>query len=93
MLLALLILSAMSWADIVEDLSIDLPLPSGTDEQVLLCEEDEDQVFLELALSAHASQFLAPVVPKAQALHAFGCLSFPPQADLQLYQRLSTYRI
>jgi hypothetical protein len=93
MLLALLILSAMSWADIVEDLSVDLPLPLGADEQVLLCEEVEDQVFLELALSVHASRFLAPVVPKAQALQALGSLSFLPHADLQLYQRLSTYRI
>ncbi len=91
MVLTLVILGVMSWADTF-DLSDDLPPPLGTGEQVLLAEEVKEQGFLGLALSAQVTWCCAPVVLNVQALHALGYLP-APQSDLQLYQRLSTYRI
>jgi hypothetical protein len=91
LVLTLVILGVMSWADTF-DLSDDLPPPLGTGEQVLLAEEVKEQVFLGLVLSAQVSWFFAPVVLNVQALHTLGYLP-PPQSDLQLYQRFSTYRI
>jgi len=90
LVLTLVILGVMSWADTF-DLSDDLPPPLGTGEQVLLAEEVKEQAYLGLVLSAHVSWFFAPVVLNVQALHPLGCP--PPQSDLKLYQRFSTYRI
>ena len=91
-LMALLILGGMSLADTF-DLTDDIPLSQDITGQALLSEEIREEILWMLALSALAHSFSAPAAPNIQTVQVPGHLPLPLQTGLQLYQRVSTYRI
>ena len=91
-LAALLILGGMSWADTF-DLTDDIPLSPAGVEQVLLSEEIREEVISTLVLGAQTASFSTPTVPKLLTAQVLDLFLFPLQSDLQVYQRVSTYRI
>jgi len=94
LLLALIILGGMSWADTL-DLSDDIPLsqPLTVVQQAIVPTEEGREDLLGLMHGHQTVWCVASFVPQPQMLRVSGSLSVPPQSDLALYQRFSTYRI
>lgn len=82
----------MSWADTF-DLTDDIPLSPNGVEQILLSEEIREEIISMLVLGAQGASFSAPAIPKLLTVQVFDLFLFPLQSDLQVYQRVSTYRI
>ena len=94
LLLALIILGGMSWADTL-DLSDDIPLsqPLTVVQQAIAPIEEGREDLLGLVHGHQAVWLVASFVPQPQMLRVSGSLSISPQSDLPRYQRFSTYRI
>ena len=94
LLLALIILGGMSWADTL-DLSDDIPLsqPLTVVQQAIEPAEESREDLLGLVHGHQAVWFVVSYVPQPQMFPVSGALSVSPQSDPLLYQRFSTYRI
>ncbi len=94
LLLALIILGGMSWADTL-DLSDDIPLsqPLTVVQQAIEPDEESREDLMGLVHGHQAVWFVVSFVPQPQMFPVSGALSVSPQSDPLLYQRFSTYRI
>src|SRR3989441_6008411 len=93
LLLAFIVLGGMCWLDTF-DLSDDIPLPQPLTivQKAIAPAEENREDLLGLLHGQQAIWCVSSFVPQPRTLPVPGALSVPPQSDLPLYQRFSTYR-